>query len=160
MIFVTIGSMFPFDRLTRAMDAIAGEMRGETFFAQIGDGGYQPSNMDFTPMLDRRAFDEKIGAARLVVAHAGMGSVITAMERRKPIIIFPRRVAHGEVTTDHQLATAEWLKAKPGIRVALEESDLRDAVRDGLAAGQAPDIMPSTAPRDFLDKIKNFISAA
>ena len=45
VIFVTIGSMFPFDRLIRAMDAWAAAQpeRRVELLAQIGDGGYEPA---------------------------------------------------------------------------------------------------------------------
>ena len=45
MIFVTIGSMFPFDRLIRAMDAFAQANPGTEILAQIGTGDYVPAHM-------------------------------------------------------------------------------------------------------------------
>ena len=45
MIFVTIGSMFPFDRLIRVMDGWAAANPGVETLAQIGDGAYEPAHM-------------------------------------------------------------------------------------------------------------------
>lgn len=161
MIFVTIGSMMPFDRLVRAADEIAPGMAGQSFFAQIGEGGaYEPKAMDFARMLSRRDFAAKMAEADLVVAHAGMGSVISAMELRKPIVILPRIAAAGEVNTDHQLATARWLAAKPGIHVALTEQDLKAAIDGALGARDGAALMAPVAPAAFLEKIRNCISAA
>ena len=57
MIFVTIGSMFPFDRLIRAMDAWAAERAPETeLLAQIGAGAYEPRNMPWVRRLDQADF--------------------------------------------------------------------------------------------------------
>ena len=59
-----------------------------------------------------------IAGARLVVAHAGVGSVVSAGEQGKPIVVLPRRAALGEHTSDHQVETIGWLRGKPGVHVA------------------------------------------
>ncbi len=160
MIFVTIGSMMPFDRMIRAVDEIAARTPDQAFFAQIGEGAYEPGHMAFARMLSRRDFAAKMAEADLVIAHAGMGSVISAMELRKPIVILPRLAAAGEVNTDHQTATARWLAAKPGIHVALTEIDLQAAMDQALAARGGAALMSPVAPVDFLEKIRNCIAAA
>jgi UDP-N-acetylglucosamine transferase subunit ALG13 len=158
VIFVTIGSMFPFDRLIQLVDELAPEWPAESFFAQIGETSLEPRNMAFEKVLTAKAFNDKVGSARLLIAHAGMGSVITAMEARKPIAVLPRLAAHGEVTTDHQLATARWLKGKPGIHVAMEEAELKGAIEAALATPADQDSMSVTAPAPFLQKIRSFIT--
>ena len=157
MIFVTIGSLFPFDRLVQLMDELAPSFPQEQFFAQIADGKYEPQNMPFARMLSRREFGDKINEAKLIVAHAGMGSVISAMENKKPIVILPRIYEQGEHTTDHQMATARWLSAKPGVYVAMSSDELKPTIEKALSApGGAA--MPPTAPTEFLDKIRTYIS--
>jgi UDP-N-acetylglucosamine transferase subunit ALG13 len=158
VIFVTIGSMFPFDRLIRLVDELAPGWPQESFFAQVGESTIEPANMPFEKVLSARAFGEKVRSARLIVAHAGMGSVISAMEARKPIAVLPRLAVHGEVTTDHQLATARWLKGKPGVHVAMEEAELKGAIDAALAAPADQEGMSPSAPAPFLQKIRNFIT--
>ena len=48
MIFVTVGSALPFDRLVQFLDERLSAETGieETFFAQIGSGHYVPSNFE------------------------------------------------------------------------------------------------------------------
>ena len=157
MIFVTIGSLLPFDRLVRVMDDLAPSFPQEQFFAQIAEGKYEPRNMPFARMLSRREFAEKIDQAKLIVAHAGMGSVISAMQQKKPIVILPRKYEQGEHTPDHQMATARWLHAKPGVYVAMEDADLRTTIDAVLAAPSAAAI-PPTAPSEFIDKLRAYIS--
>ena len=54
MIFVTIGSMFPFDRLIRAMDDwAAAQPEPVELVAQIGEGSYRPAHMRWVPSLAR-----------------------------------------------------------------------------------------------------------
>ena len=158
MIFTTIGSVLPFDRLVRAVDGLVQSWPSETFFAQIGDGKYEPVNMPFARMLDMGAFGEQVRSARLIIAHAGMGSVITAMEANKPIVIMPRKVETREHTTDHQMATARWLTDRPGIYVALDESQLADAVNRALAVDlSGAQELSRFAPEAFLGKIRGYL---
>lgn len=157
MIFVTIGSLFPFDRLVRLMDDLALSFPNEEFFAQIADGTYEPRNMPHARMLSRREFGEKVEQAKIIVAHAGMGSVISAMENKKPVVILPRILEQGEHTTDHQMATARWLSEKPGIYVAMTDAELRPTIEAALGASGGEAVMPPTAPVEFLDRIRAYI---
>lgn len=160
MIFVTIGSLFPFDRLVRRMDELALSMPGETFFAQIGDGGYEPVNMPFARLLSRGEFTAKLHEADVIVAHAGMGSVITAMEIGKPIVLLPRVLEWGEHTTDHQMATARWLQGRPGIHVCMDDADLPATIEAARAAAGGAGTMQRSAPAPFVKKIRDFIASA
>jgi UDP-N-acetylglucosamine transferase subunit ALG13 len=167
VIFVTIGSMFPFDRLIRAMDAWAASQlesgqpaggqpgEGEGVLAQIGDGGYRPRHMRWVRSLEREEYARTVAAAELVVAHAGMGSVITAGEHGKPIVLLPRRAAAGEHTNDHQVDTARWLRTRPGIYLADAEADLPDAIAAARAGG-AGAALGTVAPAAFLARIRAF----
>jgi UDP-N-acetylglucosamine transferase subunit ALG13 len=160
MIFVTIGSMFPFDRLIRAVDNLAPAFPGEDFFAQVGDGAYRPTNLKFERMLSAGDFRKTLASAKLVVAHAGMGSVISAMEAGKPIVIVPRRPGLGEVTTDHQLATARWLTGRPGVYAALDETEIGETLTRALSAPTVGDAMPSSAPEPFIEKLRGYLMSA
>ena len=157
MIFVTIGSMFPFERLIRAMDAWAAANPGaaEGMLAQIGDGGYEPRHMRWERSLEREAYGRAVAAASLVVAHAGMGSVITAGEHGKPIVLLPRRAAQGEHTNDHQVDTARWLRTLPGVHVADTEADLPARIAAALAGGAAV-TLGAEAPPAFLARLRAF----
>ena len=158
MIFVTIGSMFPFDRMIRAMDAWAAvEGRGEEVLAQIGDGGFEPSHLRWQRLLDRGAFDDAVRRARLVVAHAGVGSVVTAGELGKPIVVMPRRAALGEHTSDHQVETASWLRGKPGLVVADAEADLPGCIAAAAAAAHAGARLAPTADPGLIERLRHFI---
>ena len=55
-----------------------------------------------------------------------MGSIITALEVGKPIVILPRREHLNETRNDHQLASANQFSSRPGIIVALDETQLAE----------------------------------
>lgn len=106
MIFVTVGTEFPFDRLIRAMDDWAADNPQDPVIAQIGTGAYEPRHMTWHRRMGRAAFAELVTAAELIVAHAGIGSLVTAGEYGKPVVLLPRRARFGEQRNDHQLDTA------------------------------------------------------
>ena len=158
MILVTVGSMFPFERLIRTMDGWASEHPEQEVFAQVGGGKYEPKHMRWERIIGPNDYKKVVQSSRLIVAHAGTGSVFTASEFRKPIVLFPRRAAEKEHTTDHQLDTAKWLEDKPGIFVAWSEKDLAQAIdRAGQAACNLQSLIPTSAPQPFLDRIRGFL---
>ena len=160
VILVTIGSLFPFDRLIRVMDRMRPSWPEQSFLAQIGHGSYEPANMPFKRMIDAGEFTRAVRSSRLIIAHAGMGSVIAAMEARVPIVILPRRMELGEHTTDHQMATARWLDGKPGIHVAFDDADLAKTIDHALSLDSELSGVPVTAPDKFIAKIRSFIENA
>jgi len=158
MIFVTIGSMFPFDRLITYMDEWAAANPTVDVRAQIGDGEYEPRHMAFDRKLAQNEFDDVLSRADFIVAHAGMGSVIQAAEFQKPIIILPRLQEWGEHTTNHQVDTANWLRDRPGIKVVESKDALFSTVQDWLVAPEYPDgALSKTAPPEFIDRIRGFL---
>lgn len=128
MIFVTIGSELPFDRLIRLVDDWAGENNRQDVFAQIGNGTFRPSHIDYRRFLEPPDFRKYFAEASIVVAHAGMGTVLTALQVGKPLLVIPRRAHLGEVRNDHQLATAEHLRKMGRIAVAYDDDELRAAL--------------------------------
>lgn len=165
MIFVTIGSMFPFDRMIRAMDAWAaaesgagaGAGEGEEILAQIGAGAYEPRHMAWVRTLDRPAYADAIRRARLVVAHAGVGSIVTAGELGRPIVVLPRRAHLGEHTSDHQVETVGWLRARPWVHVADDEAALGACIAAAGAAAAAGGRVAATADPAFIARLRRFI---
>lgn len=157
MIFVTVGSMFPFDRLIRAVDAWAADNPGEEILAQIGQGA-EPRHMRWLRRMDQDAFAATVREAEIVVAHAGMGTVITAGRFGRPLVLLPRLAALAEQTTDHQLATADWLRGRPGIQVAATPGDLDACIAAARAVrpGSIP-VIEAVAPPEFLDRLRDWL---
>ncbi len=152
MIFITIGTVFPFDRLIKTMDDYA-ETTGTTCLAQIGKGDYRPRHMEWKESLGGSDFKTAVADAQLIVSHAGMGSVITAMQVGTPIVMLPRRFEAGEHTTDHQMATARWLQDKPGVFIAWDEADLAATIAEAEGWSGNGDLS-MFAPRDFTDRLR------
>lgn len=134
MILVTIGMQLPFDRLIMAMDALAPDL-GEPVIAQIGASRFEPHHLEWHGTLEAGEFAKLAAAARLIVAHAGIGSILAALQLGKPIVVMPRRAQLGEHRNDHQLATARQLIDRPGLFVAMDAEELPARIAEGRAAG-------------------------
>lgn len=124
MIFVTVGTQLPFDRLIALTDEAAPSL-SRPVFAQIGVCTYTPRNVEYSARLTPLEFDRLFSQADMIVSHAGIGTVLTAQKYRKPIVLFPRRAALGEHRNDHQLATVNALEGRSGIYIARTEDELR-----------------------------------
>ena len=101
-IFVTVGTQLPFDRLVRAMDDWAASHPGHEVLAQTGDGAFVARAIATVRTLSREAFARAVAEADVVVAHAGIGSVLTALDAGKPVVLMPRRADLREHRNDHQ----------------------------------------------------------
>ncbi len=107
MIFLTVGTLFPFDRLVKAVDnAIAEGLIRQKVFAQIGKTSFKPKNMQYVEVFDKGRFDEKVADADYLISHAGIGSIAMALECNKPLLVMPRMKRFKEHVNDHQVATA------------------------------------------------------
>jgi UDP-N-acetylglucosamine transferase subunit ALG13 len=124
VIFATVGTQLPFDRMIAAVDRWAGSRRGGEVFAQIGPTQLVPRHIGYTDFLAPDQCRERMAAATAIVAHAGMGTMLLALEMGKPLLIVPRRAALGEHRNEHQLATARRFAERGGVAVAFDEHEL------------------------------------
>lgn len=130
MIFVTVGTQLPFDRLIRAVDEIA-PLTDEEVFAQTGGGIYIPRNIGYGNSLPAGEFDRMFRRARLIVSHAGMGTILSALKYKKPIVVMPRFAFLGEHRNEHQYATAVRMNEMHCAHIAYDSEQLRNMILDG-----------------------------
>lgn len=123
MIFVTVGTQLPFDRLIRAIDN-ANKNGQLHIIAQIGNAAFVPKNIEWRPSFSAAQYDDLVSRCELVVSHAGVGSIIAAQKKSKPIVLFPRRFQLAEHRNDHQRATCDHLRGAAGIYIAETEDKL------------------------------------
>lgn len=162
MIFVTVGSDLAFSRLVEHADLWSRGHPGERVFAQVGrlqPSDYVPRSMEWQELLPADEFDQLCAEARLIVAHAGMGSIISALAAGKPIVILPRRAHLRETRSDHQFATAERFEGRPGVFVARSEGELPNIIDRALSEQdkRPAQPLPAFAPAEFTDRLRSFI---
>jgi UDP-N-acetylglucosamine transferase subunit ALG13 len=132
MILVTIGTNEqPFDRLVRAA---AGLDVGDDVVVQYGSSRAvtpRPGWIEFLPFDE---LTELARHARVVVCHAGVGSIMTARRCGHQPIVVPRRHERGEAVDDHQVGLARRL-AGSGLVTLVEDTEaLEAAVRQSHAS--------------------------
>jgi UDP-N-acetylglucosamine transferase subunit ALG13 len=157
VIIVTVGMQLGFDRLIEAMDALAPQL-GMPVIAQTGKGSYRPRNMEARIKIAPAEFETLVEQSRLIVSHAGIGTVLTAARCARPIVLMPRRADLGEHRNDHQLASVRKLEGRPGILVAMDETDLAARTAEGLALKDWTAVQSQTA-RQLHTALAAFIEA-
>jgi UDP-N-acetylglucosamine transferase subunit ALG13 len=123
MIFVAVGTQFPFDRLIRYVDEWCGANRHQGI-AQIAEGEYLPKHMQYEKFMTTDVFNQHLKSADLIISHAGMGNIITAVEAHKPIIVMNRQFELGEHRNNHQADGLEWMGQLPGVYTASTQEQL------------------------------------
>jgi len=132
LIFVTVGTWRSgYDRLVEAVDELVGSgVITEEVIAQTGYSSYKPKHMTVMEFCSPMEFRDLIGKARLVISHAGMGTIIETVQLLKPLVAVPRRKSLGEVDDEHQFATAKQLEKEGKILVAYELNELPGKLKE------------------------------
>jgi UDP-N-acetylglucosamine transferase subunit ALG13 len=156
MIFATVGTQLPFPRLIHSLDAIAGR-NGFHVLAQTCQPHFSAKNIDARPHLAPKEFDEAFKAARVVVAHAGIGTILSAKRHGKPLILMPRRASLQEHRNEHQLATVKQMQGRPGLYVAEDEAELEELLlRSDLRPANND---PSASRAALINHLRDFVLA-
>lgn len=156
MIFVTVGAQMPFDRMVKAVDEWAARRGRADVFAQIGPTDWRPAHVAWTRFLPPPEFSAKVSEASVIVAHAGMGSIITALATGKPILVMPRRGDLRETRNDHQVATARRFLEMGRVGVAMDENELGERL-DHLDELRAAGRIGPYASEQLLGALRGFI---
>lgn len=143
MIFVTVGMHHQgFDRLIKAMDQVAANTL-EPVVMQIGASTYEPVHALWFRYDTQEMIEAYCAASRVVVGHAGAGTVLSAQHAGRPIVVVPRRSAFREHVDDHQLELAQALAEQNKAVMVLEPT----AHQLQKAIAQALSLPPVETPR-------------
>jgi UDP-N-acetylglucosamine transferase subunit ALG13 len=158
MIFITTGTQEPFDRLVKVADELAAHLPEVHFKVQAFTSTYQAENIEVVTFMTPLAFEQSLKQADLIISHAGMGTIISALVNLKPIIVMPRLLKFKEHRNEHQLATAKMLDTLKYVTVAYNEEELYNKVLE-----MWPDNLNSLhqvgkfASQSLLDSLQNYI---
>ncbi len=158
MIFVTVGTNEArFDRLLHAFADLAIDED-----AVIQYGHSSPIHPASSKAVDFLSFDEMvatIGNARVVVTHAGVGSVMVALANGKRPVVMPRRHSLGEAVDDHQQQLGRRF-AEAQLVTLVESTGQLGAAIVRTAAG--PNALPASnsLATDLRDYLENAMAPA
>ena len=129
MIFVILGTQDKkFPRLLEAIQKKIDEgkiSKKEEIIVQAGSTKFESKDMKILDYMSVRKFEECIEKADVVICHAGVGTILTALKKGKKIIAAARLKQYGEHVNDHQLQILDNF-TKEGYILALEDFDKID----------------------------------
>jgi UDP-N-acetylglucosamine transferase subunit ALG13 len=161
MIFVTIGTQEPFNRLIKAVDAIGDKLNDKEITAQAFGVDFAPKNIKLVELLPPDEFNRLFTNASLIISHAGMGNIISALQFSKPIIILPRLVEFGEHRNEHQLHTAKKFESLGYVNVAYSAEELEKMVFehfDGTLSSKSK-TLSNSASDTLISSISQFVNS-
>jgi UDP-N-acetylglucosamine transferase subunit ALG13 len=128
LIFVTLGTQaFQLDRLLRALDRLPGD---EELVIQCGRASFRPPRAVWFDQLSFEDLGDHVRRARVVVCHAGVGSVLIALEHGRRPVVVPRLKEYGEAVDDHQVGFARRLAAAGHVRLVEDLETLGKALAE------------------------------
>jgi len=124
MIFATVGSSpVGFARMMQALEAVPpGELTVQHGPAPAPPGAIGHDFLPFGRIVDL------MRTADVVVSHAGVGSIMCALQAGHLPIVFPRYERFGETVDDHQAELAAALAARGTVIVASNGQELLEAI--------------------------------
>jgi UDP-N-acetylglucosamine transferase subunit ALG13 len=156
VIFVTVGTQGPFDRLIKAVDYWAGRTGRTDVMAQVGTSAYTPRHIQHSPFISPTLCGRYMADSQLIVSHAGMGSILSALELGKPILVMPRLASLGEHRSEHQLSTARHFRERGTIYVAMDEHELVSRLEAALTLETPIRIGPHASP-ELISRVRSFV---
>lgn len=123
-IFVTTGTQLPFDRMLGFIDRWAEKNQDSEITVQSKKAKNTYRHIEISEFLSPTEYKKLVEKSDIIIGHAGVGTIITAHEFNKPVIIIPRRFDLGEHRNNHQYSTAIKFKALDGVYVAESFEDI------------------------------------
>lgn len=124
MIFVTLGTQDK--QFARLLEAVAKLDTDEKIIAQVGSTEFKSSKpeekFEVHKFLSNEEFEKYMNDARVVITHAGVGTIIYGLKKRKKMIVAARLRKYGEHVNDHQLQILQTF-ANEGYIIPLENFD-------------------------------------
>ena len=118
-----------FDRMIEWVDEWAMSENRNDVVAQIGPSDFEPRTLKVLPFMAPPEYRERMASADAIIAHAGMGSILNALELTKPIVVIPRLSRFGETRNDHQVGTAKRLSEEGLVLTANTPGRLAEQMR-------------------------------
>jgi UDP-N-acetylglucosamine transferase subunit ALG13 len=122
--FVVTAGTFKGFGFRRLFDRLVGLLPADAeVLWQVGDTDVTGLGIDAHHSVPANILDDAMRQADVVLAHAGVGSALAALEAGKVPVLVPRRLARAEHVDDHQVQIADELASR-GLAIHTEVDDL------------------------------------
>lgn len=156
MILVIIGLMYTFERLVKEMDKIAANI-DEEIIMQIGNTLYEPKNAKYYRFISEKEINRLYDDTRIIICHAGVGTILNSISRNKLVIVVPRRKKYGEHVDDHQIEITRELE-KDGIIKAVYNIDELENILKNMLKDTNKTTKASKTENLLMIKLKEYIN--
>jgi UDP-N-acetylglucosamine transferase subunit ALG13 len=130
MIFITTGTQLPFERLLNNVDEWASNNTDTKIVAQAGVTDFKSQFIKVYDFLSPEQYINYIKESKLIIGHAGSGTLLTAIKYNKPAILMPRRYDLCEHRSEHQLGMATFFNSREGIYISKTKESLFKLLTD------------------------------
>ncbi len=152
-----MGTERPFDRLVTAIDRLCASGQLDDVLIQIGADGQTPKHARFIRLVPFADMERLIGQAKLVVCHAGVGTVSLCRAVGKKPLVIPRRSDLGEAVDEHQVLMARRLASMNVVNLIEDTRDIGGVIKQILALGDTatppPEVDPARGPAQRIDEL-------
>lgn len=155
MILVTTGSSGgAFDRLLSVINRFDVE---EEIVVQHGPSTLRPEAATCVAYLPFDELSRIVSEARVVVSHAGVGSILLcSLLGHRPVVV-PRLARFHEAVDDHQLVLARKLGELGAVTVVEDPAELPAVVRRGTRSKQRSH--RAAGPNELVEELRRFLDA-
>jgi UDP-N-acetylglucosamine transferase subunit ALG13 len=131
--FVSVGNAHqPFSRLVAAVADIS-EFLPQPVVIQHGYTPFVSDHCEAIPFLEMSEFQERIAFSTLLILHAGVGGILSALKCGKIPIIVPRRADLGEHIDNHQVDLGRALAGTGRVVVIEDVANLEIATKHAVS---------------------------
>ena len=120
MIFVTLGTQDK--KFKRLLDAVEKLDIEEKIIAQIGSTDFESNKIELHKFISKDEFDKYMNEARIIITHAGVGTIIVGLKLHKKMIVAARKKEYKEHVNNHQEQILR-LFSEEGYILALDDFD-------------------------------------
>lgn len=101
----------------------------EEVIVQAGYTKYESENMKIFDLVSQKELNELIQNAKFIIAHGGVGTIITALKKNKKVIAVARRKEYHEHVNNHQMEIINTFSEK-GYIIGIDDANkLEDAIK-------------------------------
>lgn len=131
MILVVMGSHErPFMRLAKELEKLIKENKiKEKVIVQLGYTPYKINGADCHDFIEFSKMQKYIKNCDILITHSGVGSIVSGIENKKPVIAIPRLKELNEHTDNHQLQITKLMEKEGKIIAVYDIKKLAKAIK-------------------------------
>ena len=127
--FVSVGnSKQSFHRLLVQIPKIQ-EILPKPIIIQKGVTSFSSNTFEVYDFLDNKFFQKTIKNSKLVITHAGAGTMLNAINAGKLPLVVPRLKKYNEIIDDHQIEIAQCLEEKGKVILVMDPKFLKVSIK-------------------------------